>query len=163
MTKRRHVLIGILLNASSRREKALSTPDDKNTIRKESISIAITTHGVDGDSTQSIFQGIRSISSECRKKTKSQLRSVTKIRPEESCVRHQRTREVLTLFCSPRGKIVKRRVEYLAEEDRVNAWKLHKEIYTTSGKYKDDQLKFYRFRRHGNPEYISRPTTSVVE
>ena len=67
------------------KRKALSTPDDKNTIRKESISIAITTHGVEGDSTQSIFQGIRSISSECRKKTKSQLRSVTKIRAGVLC------------------------------------------------------------------------------
>ena len=47
-------------------------------------------------------------------------------------------------------------VEYLAEEDRVSAWKLHKEIYTTSGKYKDSQLKFFRLRRHGKQEYISR-------
>ena len=40
------------------------------------------------------------------RKMKPKLRSVKK-RPEESYVRHWSTRGVLTLFCSPTGKIVK--------------------------------------------------------
>ena len=42
--------------------------------------------------------------------------------------------------------------EHLSEGVHVKAWKLHKEMYTTKGTYKDAQLKFVRPRGHGNLE-----------
>ena len=44
-------------------------------------------------------------SSRYRRKTMINLRSVTEIQPEESCVFHKRTKEIL--FCCQRGKFVK--------------------------------------------------------
>ena len=57
----------------------------------------------------------------------------------------------------------KRWAEQLAEEARVKAQKLHKEIYKSPEAYEEAQLKFFRRRRHRNPEKcsISRTESSV--
>ena len=44
--------------------------------------------------------------------------------------------------------------EYLVEEARVKAWKLHKEIYKNkkSESERPSEVKFFRLRPHGIPE-----------
>ena len=83
----------------------------------------------------------KSISVKYRRQTKPKLRSVTKIRPEESCVRHQSMKE------NPNAPLFAER-EDGEEAARVKAWKFHNSIHKTKGTHHDARLKFSRPRRH---------------
>ena len=87
------------------------------------------------------------------------LRSLTKTRPEESCVRLHRTMEIQTLVLSQRRKNCEDQAEYLAEEARVKSWK------TSQRNPQKQKGRICRPRRHGNPGKgsHSRPSTSVGE